>query len=525
MERSETGGDARSEPATVLASPGRFAFGRKLAITLVLLSLVVAGAGLFAYYTVERLDAPVGAFGGLTLPAVATLSGFLFLLGGSLLLLSGPVRSAEVFSLLRCIAFAAWGIGAVGALVWLVLEGGGGGRALGSPDAWGRVAKWCSRAAVLLGLVGFDYSASGWLRRHRILCLNGAALLLGVVLAAALGEGVMRVVFHPPVYRPLWVESPIPGCEFRVMPHLDGPCPTVWVRTNSEGLRTHEIAPRKTRKRVLTLGDSVTFGAYVEEDESFTSLLQKRLAPEQYEVINGGQLGYQLAQILAFFRHRGRLMQPDIVIYTFNYDDIQDPLVPDGKGYIRRASGRQYGGRWARRDRFRFFPLPQWLVRHSYLLQAIMIRYFAYREGRGVSGDADLLPQLQAERWDWLEANLVELRDAVERAGARFLFVVFPLGLSTQSIDRIVDLARRNGIEVINMREVLGDAGTYVEKYMCAWDSHPNAAAHARMAEAMYERLISAGFVRPARDPGGAMSNGTGPPGDNGRTVEPPAQE
>ena len=462
---------------------------------LLLLSLVVAGAGLFAYYTVESLARPVAALGGLKLPAVATLSGLLFLAGWGLLFMAGPARSGETLRLSREVFWGlGWGIGAASISLWLIAERKGPGSLLGPPAVWARLAAGGLAIGLVVAVATFDFRASPWVRRHRNALLNGAAVLFGVLVSFGVLEGLMRLVFQPPVYRPLWAESPIPGCVFRAIPNYDGINPTVRVRTNSEGLRCDEISPQKTRKRIVTIGDSVTFGISVEQDKTYSAMLQKMLGEERYEVINGGTPGFQLVQVVAYIKNRGLAFQPDVVIYTFNYDDLSDPYVLDN-GFLQMDPHGDYGGKWARRDRFRAFPLPRRLVYRSLLLQAVLLRYYAWREGRGVSGDQDLLGDLLRRRWSWFEARLVELRDTVEKGGGRLLFVVFPLGLSTKTCAEIAAMAHRNGIETINLREVLGDAETYVAKYMCEWDSHPNAAANEVMARSMYERMVKVGFV------------------------------
>src|SRR5215470_5660402 len=50
------------------------------------------------------------------------------------------------------------------------------------------------------------------------------------------------------------------------------------VRTNSLGLRGAEIPPREAGElRILVLGDSITFGDYVDEDETYPAVLERRL--------------------------------------------------------------------------------------------------------------------------------------------------------------------------------------------------------------------------------------------------------
>ena len=52
------------------------------------------------------------------------------------------------------------------------------------------------------------------------------------------------------------------------------------VSTNSQGFRGPEIPKKKQKRRILCLGDSVTFGWGVEEEASYPALLRKTLGFE-----------------------------------------------------------------------------------------------------------------------------------------------------------------------------------------------------------------------------------------------------
>jgi len=472
----------------------------------ILLSLAAAGAGFFLYYTIETLDEPIPGLGGFKLPDVWRLARLLLWAGLGWLFLVGPRKKHEILFRLGRIGWALWVLALPVALIWLAAVLLGPRWRSGSPLVWGRLAEAATGAAVLLGAVGFDFRASPWVARHRNLLLNLLALALGLAAAGLLAEFFVRRFFRPPVFPPIFVKSSIPGCEFELKPDFDGICPNVRVKLNSDGLRCPEIPRRKQRPRILTLGDSCTFGIWVEQDKIYPSILQKMLPG--YEVINAGIPGYGMTQVLGYFEGKAVKFDPDIIAYMFVYDDITDPLVVDKYGFLRHHPMRNYGGKGTSPDRNRLFPIPIWLLRRSYLLIGVVARYHRFREGIRHSYDIDLLGGLLSQRWGWLEEKLVELRDAARRSGARFLFVVFPVGLSNKSVDRLLEIARKNGIEALDLRPVLGDAKTYVKKYMCRWDNHPNAAAHARIARAIYERLIEKGFVRLAAVANGSFSVG-----------------
>ena len=71
------------------------------------------------------------------------------------------------------------------------------------------------------------------------------------------------------------------------------------VSTNAKGFRGPPLEPQKTSYRVLCLGDSVTFGWGVAEDESYPARLRKSLG---LEVINAGVPAMKPVHIAAYMQ-------------------------------------------------------------------------------------------------------------------------------------------------------------------------------------------------------------------------------
>ncbi|NWF70470.1 MAG: hypothetical protein HXY40_15385 [Chloroflexi bacterium] len=103
-----------------------------------------------------------------------------------------------------------------------------------------------------------------------------------------------------------------------------------YLQTNSAGLRnTEELNPDESVIRILAVGDSFTFGAYVHNQETWPSRLEDRLnvllAPgAQVQVLNAGIPGYTLEDEIAYLRDKGLALQPDVVIVGFYTNDIFD---------------------------------------------------------------------------------------------------------------------------------------------------------------------------------------------------------
>ena len=96
---------------------------------------------------------------------------------------------------------------------------------------------------------------------------------------------------------------------------------------NSDGFRDEDFPAVKAPNtlRILCLGDSWTFGANVNQDESYPSrlraMLKKDFPAARIEVFNLGMLAYTSYQGLELLKRRALALQPDIVIIGYAMND------------------------------------------------------------------------------------------------------------------------------------------------------------------------------------------------------------
>jgi lysophospholipase L1-like esterase len=101
----------------------------------------------------------------------------------------------------------------------------------------------------------------------------------------------------------------------------------VTLRSNSAGFRTPEVRGRKEKDvyRIIMLGDSTTFGWGVNQEESYSRILEKKLnlhsKKRRYEVVNFGIPGYTSFHGKAVFNHFALDLDPDMVVVTFGAND------------------------------------------------------------------------------------------------------------------------------------------------------------------------------------------------------------
>ena len=98
-----------------------------------------------------------------------------------------------------------------------------------------------------------------------------------------------------------------------------------WQPINTDGYRDQEVDLQVENKLLLTIGDSFTAGYGVLFDETYSSLLRKKLG-DTYDVVNLGDNGASTSDEKDNFK---RFLQkyrkiPDVIVYQYFGNDIQN---------------------------------------------------------------------------------------------------------------------------------------------------------------------------------------------------------
>lgn len=98
---------------------------------------------------------------------------------------------------------------------------------------------------------------------------------------------------------------------------------------NSDGLnerKDYSISKPDKTYRIVTLGDSFTYGMYVKTPENYSEVLEDLLNNnlscsnyKKFEVINLGVGGYDIEYSVYRFMKRGTKYSPDLVVWLINY--------------------------------------------------------------------------------------------------------------------------------------------------------------------------------------------------------------
>ncbi|MBI3486141.1 SGNH/GDSL hydrolase family protein [Candidatus Daviesbacteria bacterium] len=103
---------------------------------------------------------------------------------------------------------------------------------------------------------------------------------------------------------------------------------------NSDSLNERfEYAQEKPANtfRIVTLGDSFTYGLHVNTKDNYSEKLEDLLNTKlkcnnikKFEVLNLGMMGYDVRFAVERFKSRGQKYNPDLVIWILKYDDFDE---------------------------------------------------------------------------------------------------------------------------------------------------------------------------------------------------------
>ena len=186
------------------------------------------------------------------------------------------------------------------------------------------------------------------------------------------------------------------------------------LRSNSDGFRGEEIPPRKSGvTRIVTIGDSSTFGMGAEPEHMFQHILEAKLNEQiagHYEIINLGISGQNTRHGLGTLRHYALPLEPDLLVISYGANDPR--LVPIATDELLAGDDT-----WVGTVRFAML---KW---RSYRLLRRLL--FTYRNPLTVDPEvaAVVAPRVPAVSVDEYRENLIEIVQTARQAGVRTLLL------------------------------------------------------------------------------------------------------
>jgi len=247
------------------------------------------------------------------------------------------------------------------------------------------------------------------------------------------------------------------------------------------------LPKRKEEYRILVLGDSVTFGPGVAQDQIFTSRLQRILTERTQRpirVINTGVGGYNTVQENAFFKSQGLSLAPDMVILVYVTNDIETI-----KGPFDPWSERSFRGKSPPQ-------IINLLLQKSWLFR--LVRH-VYRYRLGETTDLESYRR-QRETPGWL-ASMRALRDMSDACSDiniplyTFYFTWKATPYNSALLEDVKKALFPNNVQDMGGWFVGRDLQQYVNSKV---DAHPNSQGHKVIADNVADYLLSARLLSQA---------------------------
>jgi hypothetical protein len=301
-------------------------------------------------------------------------------------------------------------------------------------------------------------------------------------------------------------------------------------RVNNLGLRGEDATVEKPAgtKRVLMLGDSFTMGKGVEDDQTFSVLVERSLQQAMascgggaVEVLNGGVDSYAPILSLLQFKRDLAPLDPDLVILNLDLSDLIQEAAYRGQA-VRGPNGEVVAvPQLAQESLYERFL--SWTTRHLFFTRVVLVyvnrafdhgtitvRRVVNEAGREhfahtLEGDVD-----RTEQWRDIFESIGRIRAHADSLGMEFLLTTYPwahqLGDSgwvpgrfayMQPGERTTDLSAQTirelsaagGIQLLETFPVFR-AYEGSEVLYFAYDPHWTPAGHEVMARALEQRLL-----------------------------------
>lgn len=169
-------------------------------------------------------------------------------------------------------------------------------------------------------------------------------ILISFVLIISLTEYLLKSQLglgKPVVYVPhnLWGYSPKANSKYERFKEK------YEITINNVGLRSKNNWD-KSRKKILFLGDSVTYGgSYLNDNQTFPLLICEELA--NYDCFNGGVNGYGILNMVARSKYDKRISNAEVVVFTFITQDFNRGLnKSDTAHFILRDPPKYFPAIW-----------------------------------------------------------------------------------------------------------------------------------------------------------------------------------
>ncbi len=270
--------------------------------------------------------------------------------------------------------------------------------------------------------------------------------------------------------------------------------------TNSVGWRAVEIPRHKDddELRVMTLGDSSGYGLGVEDDETWSALLEYQLNVElggkRTTVFNTACPGHTTHQGVKILQRYLRRVEPDLVIVGYNNDPAPE-FYTDAERDKRGALARSLR-RLAYRSSF-------YLIVRQVLIGFIRGHFLTWTEDLDGTGNVVTeRPQTQRVLIDDYATNLQAMNQLVTDAGGQLVLIRMPVNFGVpqladkfynpQYVEVLRSESQAMGVPVVDVHQHWVERN--IQDFLPGHVFHPNAPGHARISELVMDQLQAMGW-------------------------------
>jgi hypothetical protein len=297
---------------------------------------------------------------------------------------------------------------------------------------------------------------------------------------------------------------------FEYTPGWDGYNAGGRVHINSAGWRGKEFSPVKPKGiiRILTVGDSFTFGKAVDDEDVFAAQVEEMLNGDvgpRFEVINAGHENMNTTKELRYFEEREMIrLSPDVIVLGFTvHNDAEATSVRRQYRKLKRNAGPLLTiteSDWVRTlsESSRIVRI----LRHGALwasddeLSDVYLRLIvsSYEEG--------------SKSWENCRNALLGFHQVCRQNNIPFVLALLPV--YTRKLDqtyreypeefkRIHEqisrvLSGKEGVTIVEMLDDLASSGHTIGEMRVPGDGHPNRIWHEIVARRLYHTIKDMGL-------------------------------
>jgi len=293
--------------------------------------------------------------------------------------------------------------------------------------------------------------------------------------------------------------APNADMTYMLMPNSQFSTLGVPFQTNQFGFRDGAIYQKDPNVfRILCVGDSVTFGTGVKNEETFPNVLEGILslhsAPNMgIDVINAGVSAYNVRNIRGLIQEYLDDIQPNLVVYTFVENDLDDSVSVGPGGFLMALDPAKSPDEPFISDDFPAV----WLMRREQANKGgIFDKIFSVFDNP-LAAVSEAPPPLllgdhasARQRWATFASELSRMNQVCQQSGVPLLVLSFAIRDHSEPVtEKVVETCARLGIPHASSLPVFHQ-DTYMKTHSLGYDPHFNRLGHQLMADRLLCFLI-----------------------------------